>query len=370
MYPGVGSDGISEMTYTILPAISLDETTPRQHLILSYSPGFTFYQPSSSLNEIDQGADLQYQFFLTPHASLSVGDSFRKSSTSFGDGTISGSLPNTVPGIIAPFAETLTNSADVRFSLQLSPTAMIGASGSHGLSQYPNSGQATGLYNSEQRGGSAFYNRRISTTQYTGLTYQYSWVHASPVKPQSEEPLESETQTQAFFAFYTLYLRHSFTASASGGVQHYAVTETSSPEAGGWAPMVMGSIGWQVSRTSLSASYSREVSGGGGFVGASVTTSTGALVRRQIFGNWFAEAGANYSINKSATTLLFSNVQQGNSILGFAAVEHAFSQSLGWNVRYDRLHESYNGIAAISSTPDTDRVTVSLQWKFMRPLGR
>jgi hypothetical protein len=39
-------------------------------------------------------------------------------------------------------------------------------------------------------------------------------------------------------------------------------------------------------------------------------------------------------------------------------------------VGYTRLHQSFNGIAAIATTPDTNREFISISYQFSRPLGR
>jgi hypothetical protein len=39
-------------------------------------------------------------------------------------------------------------------------------------------------------------------------------------------------------------------------------------------------------------------------------------------------------------------------------------------VGYQRLHQSYGGIAAITSDPDADREFASISYQFTRPLGR
>ena len=55
---GDGTNPVGDVVYSILPTISLDQTTPRQHLTLIYSPGFTFYQHTTSLNAAAQSAPL------------------------------------------------------------------------------------------------------------------------------------------------------------------------------------------------------------------------------------------------------------------------------------------------------------------------
>ena len=43
-----GTSPVSDLSYSVWPTISLDETTTRLHAALTYSPGFTFYQRTSA----------------------------------------------------------------------------------------------------------------------------------------------------------------------------------------------------------------------------------------------------------------------------------------------------------------------------------
>ena len=369
LYPGSSVPPASETTYSILPTISFDQTTPRQHRAFSYSPGFTFYQPDSTLNEMDQRVEVQYQIRLTPHSSISATDTFMKSASAFSESAVSGSLPNTTAGVAAPFTALMTNAVQGQYSLQLSPGAMVGVTGQEMLLHYPNPGQAAGLYNSDEYGGSVFYNHRISASQYAGATYRYSWFNSTPVQTQGTATLQSVGQTHAFFGFYTIYLTHSFSISGNGGIQRFEISETSSPKTVGWAPMVMASFGFQVLRTSISANYSRQVSGGGGLIGASTSTAAGITARRELSRTWTAGVTANYSANKSVSALLL-DTQHGNSILGSATLDHTFNDQLSIEFGYERINQSYNQIAAIAGNPNSDRFTVLMRWQFMRPLGR
>jgi hypothetical protein len=51
---GTSATPVSDVSYSIWPTIALDETTSRLHWAISYAPGFTFYQRTSSRNEADQ----------------------------------------------------------------------------------------------------------------------------------------------------------------------------------------------------------------------------------------------------------------------------------------------------------------------------
>jgi hypothetical protein len=53
-----------------------------------------------------------------------------------------------------------------------------------------------------------------------------------------------------------------------------------------------------------------------------------------------------------------------------ASVQHELSRSLKFQIGYDRLEESYSGIAVLAKLPNSDRVYGSITWQFTRPLGR
>jgi hypothetical protein len=52
------------------------------------------------------------------------------------------------------------------------------------------------------------------------------------------------------------------------------------------------------------------------------------------------------------------------------SVDHSFNERFRAEAGYQRLHEAYNGIAAISSDPDSDRDFISITYQLTKPLGR
>jgi hypothetical protein len=130
-------------------------------------------------------------------------------------------------------------------------------------------------------------------------------------------------------------------------------------------------MGWQSSHVNFAASYSRAVTGGGGLLGAFHSNSANGHVRWQMSRTWTIGAGANYAINKSATPfLLVGATQGGHSMTATATVSHTIHRQFSANFEYDRIHQSYEGIAAITSNPNSDREMISLSWQFTRPLGK
>src|SRR6202041_1913951 len=78
-----GSNPVSDVSYSIWPTIALDEKTTTLHTVLTYAPGFTFYQRSTSRDEADQNFSINVTDRLSPHVTLSAQDGLHKSSSAF-----------------------------------------------------------------------------------------------------------------------------------------------------------------------------------------------------------------------------------------------------------------------------------------------
>lgn len=373
---GVGSTPVSDFIYTISPTITLNRTSSWHQLALTYSPGFTFYQPTSSLNTANQNAAVNFQSRPSQHTSISLSDSFQKSSNALkqlypvAGGDISGS-PQTPPvAVVAPNAEQLRNTANMGLSYQFRRNSMIGASGVATESNYPNLSEASGFYNSDSLGGSAFYSQRLSSTQYVGVTYQYLRSHSNPVNAQTNPVLSSpEVQTHTLLAFYTIYVKPTLSLSLSGGPQHANSTQPPSPPSNSWTPSVTASIGWQSSHANLVASYSRIVSGGLGLPGAYNSNSANASVRWQMARTWAVGTTGSYFNNNNVSPSSSSTNPGGKAVSGTISVQHSISDHLNVELGYAHLHQSYNDIAVISAAPDSNREYISISYRLTRPLG-
>jgi hypothetical protein len=367
---GTTSNPVSDVSYSIFPNIALDQTTSRLHWVLSYSPGFTFYQRVSSRNQANQNVSIDFKYRLSPHVTLSLRDSFLKSSSFLNQADLA--LANSVTGgtqgvgiaVIAPLADQLSNNGNAEITYQFSPNAMVGASGTFTNLHYPDPSQVPGLFDSSSQGASAFYTHRLSKKHYIGATYQYQRIVAYPVGPQSE------TQTQAVLAFYTFYPQPKLSLSFSGGPQHSDVEQAPLPSSQQWSPAVTASVGWQARHTSLAASYSRSVSGGGGLLGAFHSNSANLTLRQQLSRNWNAQASGAYSINKTVTPLLSAGNSGGHSVSGSASIQRTLGQHLSAEAGYTRLYQSYGEIVSVGTAPDTNREWLTISYQFARPLGR
>jgi hypothetical protein len=237
---------------------------------------------------------------------------------------------------------------------------MIGVSGTFTNLHYPNPAEVPGLYDSTSRGGSAFYNHRLSKKHYLGASYRYSRFLAG----------QSETQTHTIFVFYTIYLKPALSLSISGGPQHFDVAQSPFPPSSAWSPAVTASMGWQERHTNFAASYSRMVTGGGGLLGAYHSSSANASARWQLARTWNVGAAASYSIYKNVNAFSFFASPGGHTVSGTVSVQHPISGHFNAELGYSRVHQNYGDIALISNAPDTNREFISISYQFARPLGR
>jgi hypothetical protein len=356
----------SDVTYSVGSTFSLDQSTPRVHEILTYSPGFTLYQRTHPLNAADQDVSLHFLYRLSPHAAVSLADSFQKMSNVFNQPYegVPSSAQTSIVAAVAPFADHLGNAASAQLSYQFRKNSMIGGSGTSTLVNYRSSAEASGLSNSNSRGGSAFYNLRLSNAQYMGAAYQYSIMVADSTND------ESDIHLHTFSYFYTIYLDHNLSLSVSGGPQHFELARSSLKATGSWKPTATASMGWQRRNANLAASYSRSVTGDGGLLGAFQSNSADASLRWQLSRFWTVGSTASYGAQKNILAAFYPANPGGHSISGSVSVQHIISEHLSMALGYERLHQSYSGVAVISNAPDSNRESISILYQFTRLIGR
>lgn len=370
--------GVSDVSYSISPTIALDQTRSQFHWNLSYSPGFTFYQKYSSLNQSNQNVATKFSYRLSPHVTFSAQEVFSKTSGGYVQpcqdeaGSLCGPLQSPNNSVIAPITDTLNNASNAQITYQFSPGGMVGVTGNFSELRYPNQAEAPGLFGSSATGGSAFYTHRLSGKHYIGVTYQYQkyLTHGDALSTQAIPA----TQTQSLMLFYTLYLQRTVSFSLFGGPQYsdtyggVLLAGEILPPLRSWSPGGGGSLNWQGQHTSLTASYSRRISDGGGLQGAVSYNGADASIRHQFTAALSGTLGANYSVNKVLDATALDN-NGGHSISGTCSVQRSFGEHFNLTAGYLRLHQSYD-VAALAVVPNRDRVWLSIGYQFQRPLGR
>ncbi len=372
LYPGTGTTTINEALYLVQPNISADHTTDRSHETFTYAPAFTFYNPDSTLNSVNQMGNARFQYRFSPHVTFAAGDGVTKTSNALSEpllsGPVSGELPQVTPGLIVPFAPQLFNSAYAQLGWQFSLNDMLGFDGDATLLHFSNTPEASGLYNSNSRGGAAFYTHRLNERQYLGATYEYSEIIANPTI--SNGIAEADLNADTLLGFYTVYPKSNLSLSFGGGSQRYRLTQSPIAAAEAWAPSALGSIGWQGVHTSFALTYSRIVTEGSGVIGAYDTNAATLSWHWQLSRSWRASLGGNYSDLATVDRSFAGSLPGGHTLSGAVTVGRQLGENFSFSVQYQRIHEDYAGISAISNAPNSSLESGSITYHFSRPLGR
>jgi hypothetical protein len=300
-------------------------------------------------------------------------DTFQKTSNVFnqagslGAGSVSGSLPVSPTDVIAPWIDRLSNGVNGNLGYQFSANGMIGGGGGSNLLRAPNYGSSGG-YDSNGQVASAFFNRRLTLTQTVGVNYQYT----RNVSTYAAGAFE--IQLHGVMLFYSFAPGEHFSASIAAGPQYYSETVTSSvtslPATNAWTPTVTASFGWQVERSSVAASLSRTVSGGGGLLGAYVGESASLHARHQFARTWTIDVGGDYGDYKNSTPQSLTAYPGGHTINGEISLDHPIGEHLHSTIGYQRMHRTYSGNTALAIDPDADRAYFTVSYQFSRPIGR
>lgn len=366
-----GPTPVSDMSYSLWPTLALDRTTERMHLALDYAPGFTLYQHTSSLNQSDQYFNGSVQYRLSPNLTGMVTEGFQKTSNIFNQPNpvsviaVGGGVPASNVALIAPAANTLNNTSTAQLTYQVGANSMFGGSGTYSTLSYAEPTNAAYLYDSRVAGGSFFYASRFREKNYYGISYQYQ----NFLSFQTAAP-STATQTQTVFLFVTAYLKPNFSVSLSGGPQYYNSTQASSPAASAWQPMGMISANWQGERTNLAVSYSRLISGAGGLNGAFQTNNVNSTFYWQASRNWTASASGAYSNYLNLTPSFLFSSPGGHTISTAASLQRNIGQNSNVQVGYSWTHQAYPQTSGITILPNVNRVFVTLNFTFSKPLQR
>lgn len=369
-----GNRSTPDETYAFLPTIDFDRRTPRHEESLNYSTGFTMYQTYSEFNSVTQNGSANFKYNLTPYAVVTMSDGFSQNYNTynqgnpFSGGTVSGTPGSGAPGssgtpLIEPYANELSNSSSASVVDQYAKNAMIGFSGSYSFLQFSGNTSLAQLSDQDTTFGSAFFSRRFGRS-YAGLTYQFSKFVT--------HPFGSYTVSDTALGFYTHYFTPTISISLLGGPEYYTFWTESTARTSAWTPAVQASVGWQVARANIAASYAHIVSGAGGLIGTFHSDTGGLSGRVMLSRVWSTGANVGYSHfeNTISTPVAFGYFSGGDSIFGGINLQRRITESLSMGAGYDHAHQSYPGITTTSSSEDSDRGYVSLSYHFNRPLGR
>ena len=366
-----GTVPLADSSFSFWPTIGVNRTTERMHYSLAYSPGLTVYQNTGSLNQGSQNVDLRGQYRLTPYVTVALSEVYNRSSNVLNQPNpltavqVTGSVPNSLQAVVPPVADQALNNTDAQLTYRCGEACIIGASGGYNTFGFTNPGQSVGLYDSSGTTASGFYSRRLHDKYFVGASYVYQGYSSYPSTSQTIG--NAHTDTQLAFGFVTIYFTRNFSLSVAAGPQYVVATQAPFGEAKSWTPMVMTSLGWQGSRTSLSASYAHSIAGASGLNGVFQTNNGAVSGRWQISQRWSAGISGSYSMFNNLTPWFAYSSPGGHTIVGTAAIQRILSERMTAQAGFSWLQQSYS--APSVSYPNTSRVFVSVSYHFSRPLN-
>jgi hypothetical protein len=359
------SQAVSDISYSVWPTISLNQSRSTVRWDLNYTPGFTFYQRNPAHNETDHNMNFEVEYRLSPYVTLTVTDAFQKTSnplnlsTQNPDTSTSGVVQTPNITIVPPITDMISNYGNVEMTYQYAQNSMVGAKGTLSGLWYPNRNETPGLFDSTAEAGEAFYAHRLSGAHYIGVTYQFQSLVSRP------SPIDTETHSA--LVFYTLTLQPRFSFSIFAGPE-YSHTYGGNVLVNRWSPAVGASFGWQGTHASLSTTYARRTSEGGGLRVAVLSSNLGASARWQFTRTLTAGLGANYSLNNVLDSSLGDT--GGHTVSGAFTLERTLGENVRMQLGYTRLRQRYSNFFVASDIPDRNYVFFSLSYQFQRPLGR
>jgi hypothetical protein len=367
--PSQTATPVNDATYSFYPTVGIIRSTVRRQVTATYSPSFVFYDPTTVLNSINNGATLTFQDRFSPHITFNIEDYFFRTSDVFDQsyvfsgGGVTGSTQTPATILIVPFEQQLSNLAHAFLSYQFGRDGMVGGGASDSTYYFSAPSAVTGLGNSHEDSAWAFYNRRISRNQYLGVSYQWTRTAAQTINQRSE------TETNSVLPFYSFYFTKTTSLSVSGGAQFVEVTSPNLPTSNSTSPEADVSLGYQGKRAYLAASYSYTITSGEGLLGAYTTNSANLSGGWNLSRTWSADGSVSYANATNTTPQLFTLVV-GTTIAGQAAITHSFRQSLLMKVGYERLHEDFSSIPVIAANPDSNQVYGKITYEFRKPMGK
>ena len=352
--------GITDIQYSAQPSLDLQQSRARLSWEADYRPGFKFYQRNSSLNGVDHALQLGLTYRLAPHVTMSLSDTFQKTSDLLYLSEIA-PIQQSPISLVPPTTPKTTNVGTADITYQFSRNGMIGAKGAISGLWYQDRPNLSGLYESASGGSDVFVSRRLTGRHYVGVTYGFQELLTRPG--------DRETQTHRTQLFYQLSLPPTLTLSIFGGPEHSHTHSGISLLLDKWTPSGGASLVWQREHASCMVSYLQGITEGGGLSGAVQSRQSGASVRWQLAKRLVANVGGLYSTRRlldSQGTL----DSGGHTWSASASLQHPLSDNLAMELGYTRLHQTYPNVAAIAEAPDRDNIWVSVSYQFARPFGR
>ena len=362
--------------FYVTPSISFEKTWKRLFSTLSYSGGLGITTRFADRNQLTQQLGGEFTYRATPRLTVHFREDWSVTTdpfARFGNNLFQPELGplnqpnNTVP---LPYARRSEKESSANVSYALSQHNTIGVNGGYFSQHFDNVVTATAgsqLIQSRGSSGSFFFSHQFSPRESAGFDYNFldlSFDQAHTVTHSflftNQLSLTSRTKLVFFVGPEYVLTRQQVALNFAGFVIHFNVNAQSWSTAGGAV------YSWTGDRTAAQVSVVRQVTDGGGLSGAVHLTSASVSLRRRLTNRWTANVGAQYADNRA--------LDLSNSALSLhvASGDVGLSRQMGpnWALEFSYARLQQTGTALGQTFGNHNRLQVSLDYRFMRPLGR
>lgn len=371
------SQRIGDVIYRLGPRIAFRQEGKKITLGLDYNPEVQFYRKVEGRNTVDQYLGFDVTYRPTPRFSLRVRDSVEYTTGIFQ----ARSAGEVIPGlgsptglndtIFTPLARRFENIVRLDATVQKSPRTSFTVFGSYALREFkaqPIDSRA--LRNTRGvNGGLQFLHRLSQRTTFGGL---YS-VQTSNLD-QGER-----TAVQGLFVTFARQVSPTLTLDFYGGPQYSRVRQNISvpvlvpslPE-----PLTISGrvlqVRWQGAggmtltkqseRTAFQVSVARQISDGGGVLGAVTSTSIGLSVQRRLGRRW----NAIWTVGVAQNTALGAEDfrQDSKSQSASFSLERTLTERLSARLSYSFIRQRIPGDVPLGADLNQNRVSFGLFYRF------
>lgn len=250
-------------------------------------------------------------------------------------------------------------------SYRLSRHTTAGLNGSYTLQSYSDyvSTWAAPLINNRAGTGNTYVSRQISRRYTAGVEYR--------VRDLTFPGYEVRTLTHAVLAFH----QFAVTANSSfvmyvgpeyAGTRGQAFSIRNAPTfSASWSPAAGAIYSWSGKRNRVQTGFSRQVSDGGGLQGPVRLNAGWLRLGRQLGRRWRAEVNSEVAQQTALPAGGGDHLQMVRAGAGF---QRELGRNASLRLSYDRLYQT--GSSVLYRPGNHNRVMLSVEHRFMRPLGR
>jgi len=369
---------VGDASFLFGPSLNLRREGKSLSLAMDYQPHFRIYRNGSEPGTLDQGLVLDASYRVNSHLAFRA-----RTSASYTTGIFQpsqsaeilsglGSPSSLNQSVFTPTVKQLSLSSRIDASYQASKhdsvSFYLGQSTLDFKQQVSNE---SGLQNTQERDAGLLYQHRLSPHSTLGVDYRFQNIHFGQ---------DSRTLVHSAFFSYAQQISPSLTISVFGGPQYSRLKELFSLPLGpfllqvpvsstDWNWAIGGALTKRLDRTAFQLTTQHQVSNGGGLIGAVVSNSVGANVRRRLSRRWDAIWSGTYAQNNSLASGFPTSDYQSETA-GFG-LERSLTEKLSLRMGYDYLRQRGSGGTLSIADFDRDLWSVQFSYRFHQiALGR